>query len=125
MDLVARGEPPAVTAGPPRTIQLFGELDIKTARELAPALSEAVGDVTRELIIDLRRVTFIDSTLLGALGRAAGQLRNQGRKLTLIRTPGSPIDRLLDISGLNEAFAVVSDPAEAAPGPTPGPAAAA
>jgi anti-anti-sigma factor len=106
-------------------LQLFGELDIKTARELAPALSEAVGDVTRELVIDLRRVTFIDSTLLGALARAAGQLRNQGRALTLIRTPGSPIDRLLDVSGLNEAFTVVSDPAESAPGSTPGPAAAA
>lgn len=105
-----------MSAGPPRTIQLFGELDIKTSRQLAPTLSEAVGDVTRELVVDLRRVTFIDSTLLGSLAHAAGQLRNQGRVMTLIRKPGSPIDRLLDISGLNEAFAVVSDPAEAAPG---------
>lgn len=114
-----------MTGGPPRTIQLFGELDLHTARELASTLSEAVGDVSRKLVVDLRRVTFIDSTLLGALARAAGQMRNQGRIVTIIRAPGGPIDRLLEVSGLSEAFALVSDPAEIDAEPTPGPAAAA
>jgi len=114
-----------VSVGPPRTIRLFGELDIQTARELAPTLSEAVGDVTRELVVDLSKVTFIDSTLLGALARAAGQLANQGRELTLIRKPGSAIDRLLEVSGLSDAFALVSAPAETAPGSSSDPAAAA
>jgi anti-sigma B factor antagonist len=121
----SRGEDSRVSGGPPRTIQLYGELDINTARELGPTLSEAVGDVSRELVVDMRRVTFIDSTLLGALARAAGQLRNQGRSLTLVRTPGSIIDRLLEVSGLSEAFRLVDDPAETARGSTPGPAAAA
>jgi anti-anti-sigma factor len=106
-------------------IQLFGELDLHSARELGPALSEAVGDASRALIIDLRRVTFLDSTLLGALARAAGQMRNLGRRLTLIRAPGSPIDRLLEVSGLSDSFALLSDPPESAEAPTPGPAAAA
>jgi anti-anti-sigma factor len=114
-----------VSAAPPRTIQLFGELDINTARELGPTLSEAVGDTSRELVVDLRRATFIDSTLLGALARAAGQMRNQGRMVTLVRTPASPIDRLLEVSGLSECFALVTDPQETAPGSTPGPASAA
>jgi anti-sigma B factor antagonist len=114
-----------VTGGVPRTIQLYGELDLHTARELAPALSEAVGDVSRELVVDLRRVTFIDSTLLGALARAAGQMRNQGRTVTLIRVPGSAIDRLLEVSGLSDSFALVSEPAEAPAGSRPDPAAAA
>lgn len=109
----------------PRTISLFGELDLRSAREMQSALSEAVGDRSRELVIDLRKVSFIDSTALGALVRAAEQLRNQGRTLTLIRTPGDPVDGLLEVSGLGERFALLSDPPEAAPGPMTGPAAAA
>jgi anti-anti-sigma factor len=114
-----------MTVGPPRTIELYGELDLHSARELTPTLSEAVGDVSRELVVDLRKVTFIDSTLLGALARAAGQMRNQGRTVTLIRTPGSAIDRLLEVSGLSDTFMLVSDPAGTAAGSSPGPAAAA
>jgi anti-anti-sigma factor len=109
----------------PRTIRLFGELDLRSAREMQSALSEAVGDRTRELIVDLRKVSFIDSTALGALVRAAEQLRNQGRTLTLVRVPGDPVDGLLEVSGLSERFALVSDLPETAPGSTPGPAAAA
>lgn len=99
-----------VMVAPPRTIRLFGELDIRSAREMQCALSEAVGDRTRELIVDLRKVSFIDSTALGALVRAAEQLRNQGRTLTIIRTPGEPVDGLLEVSGLGTRFALVSDP---------------
>ena len=109
----------------PRTIRLFGELDIRSAREIQATLSEAVGDRTRELAIDLRKVSFIDSTALGALVRAAEQLRNQGRVLTLAIAAGSPVEGLLDVSGLTDRFAVVSDLPETAPGSTPDPAAAA
>jgi anti-sigma B factor antagonist len=119
------GKPGPVTSALPRTISLFGELDIRSAREMQSALSEAVGDRTRELVVDLRKVSFIDSTALGALVRAAEQLRNQGRMLTLIRTPGDPVDGLLEVSGLGERFELLSDPPEAAAGPMPGPAAAA
>ena len=114
-----------MTGGVPRTIELYGELDLHTARELAPTLSEAVGDVSRALVVDLRRVTFMDSTLLGALARAAGQMRNQGRKVTLIRVPGSPIDRLLEVSGLSDSFALLSEPGETPAGSSSDPAAAA
>lgn len=99
----------------PRTIRLFGELDLHSARELAATLSEAVGDVTRGLVIDLRRVTFMDSTALGALIRAAEQLRNQGRKLAVVRTPGGQVDVLLEVSGLTDRFELLSAPPESAP----------
>jgi len=109
----------------PRTIRLFGELDLRSAREMQSSLSEAVGDRTRELIVDLRKVSFIDSTALGALVRAAEQLRNQGRMMTLLITPGDPVDGLIEVSGLSERFALLSEPPETATGASPGPAAAA
>lgn len=89
------------------------------------SLSEAVGDRSRELVVDLRKVSFIDSTALGALVRAAEQLRNQGRPLTLLVTPGSPVDGLLEVSGLSERFALLSEPAQTVPGSDSDPAAAA
>jgi anti-anti-sigma factor len=111
--------------GPPRTIQLHGALDIHTARELAPTLSEAVGDTSREVVVDVRRATFMDSTLLGALAHAARQMRNQGRRMTLQITSGGAIERLLEISGLETAFEVVSAPPGTVPGSSHDPAAAA
>lgn len=114
-----------VTPELPRTIRLFGELDIRTARELQATLSEAVGDRMREVAIDLRKVTFIDSTALGALVRASEQLRNQGRMLTLALLPGGAVDGLLDVSGLRDRFTLVNALPGSAPGSTPDPAAAA
>lgn len=100
--------------GPLHTIRLGGELDLQSARELAPALSEAVGDTSRNVLIDLRDVTFLDSTMLGALARAASRMSNQGRRLTLVRTPGGAVDRLLELSGTASGFDVVSEPPEPA-----------
>ncbi|MFL5844418.1 MAG: STAS domain-containing protein [Solirubrobacteraceae bacterium] len=114
-----------MTPALPRTIRLFGELDIRSARELQATLSEAVGDRTRELAIDLRKVTFIDSTALGALVRASEQLRNQGRMLTLALMPGGAVEGLLDVSGLYDRFTLVSELPDSASGSTPDPAAAA
>lgn len=114
-----------MTGGPPQLIQLHGALDIHTARELAPTLSQAVGDTSRQVVVDLRRATFMDSTLLGALAHAARQMRNQGRRMTLLILDGSAIDRLLEMSGLETAFEIVSEPPGTAPGSPPDPAAAA
>lgn len=106
------------------TIPLFGELDLNSARELAATLSAAVGDVTREPVVDLRRVTFMDSTALGALVRAGEQMRNQGRALKLVVATGR-VTELLDVSGLTERFELLRAPPGTARGSTGDPAAAA
>jgi anti-anti-sigma factor len=108
----------------PRTLQLYGELDIHQARELVPLLSEAVGDAGRELVVDLQRVTFMDSTALGALVRAGERLRQQGRVMGLVVTPGSQVDGLLESTGLAGRFELLT-PAGSAAGSMPGPAATA
>ena len=105
-----------------RTIPLHGELDLHTARELGATLSAAVGDVTRVPVVDLREVTFMDSTALGALIRAGEQMRNQGRPLRLVVAPGQ-VTELLAASGLNDRFELLSVPPSA--GPRADPAAAA
>ena len=108
MNGTAPGHPdPAMPADASiRTLTLTGTLDIMSVRDVGATLSEAVGDMSRELVVDLRDVTFMDSTGLGALARAAQQLANQGRELTLLVTPGGPVEGLLDVSGMQDVFVV-------------------
>ena len=107
-----------------KIIVLAGELDTHDAREISAQLSQAVGDITRTPIVDVRQVTFLDSTVLATLAHAGEQLRSQGRELTLV-IGGGPVRELLDQSGLAGRFELVSAPPGTAPGSTPGPAAAA
>ena len=107
-----------------KIILLAGELDTHDAREISAQLSQAVGDITRAPVVDLRKVSFLDSTVLAALAHAGEQLRNQGRELTLAIGEGA-VRELLDQSGLADRFALVSAPPGTAPGSMQDPAAAA
>jgi len=107
-----------------RMLTLSGELGVVGARQIASELSQAVGDTTQHPVVDLRSVTFVDSMALAALAHAGEQLRNQGRALALVVSPG-PVSDLLEESGLAGRFELLSDPPGTAPGSKPDPAAAA
>jgi anti-anti-sigma factor len=103
-----------------RVIRLEGELDLHTARGLAAGLSQAVGDITHEPVVDLRDVTFMDSSALATVAKAAEQLRRQGRALGLVITDG-PVSSLLDVTGMRDRFELLSELPENAAGSTPAP----
>lgn len=96
-------------------VRLEGELDAFVAPELRDHLHRAVerrgpGGV---LIVDLERVTFMDSTILGALVGAMRRMREQGGELQLVYPP-PPASRIFELTGLDSVF----PRAPAAPGPT-------
>ena len=91
-----------------------GELDLASAETLRSTLDTAIavnlsaapdGVQDRpELVLDLRGLTFIDSTglhLLVALDRRA---RREGFRLALV-APAAPIDRPIQLSGLDKTLA--------------------
>ena len=98
-----------------RAIRLEGELDLDTGRDLGALLSQAVGDTTHRPIVDLSAVTFLDSTALAALVKAAEQMRRQGRVLAIVVQPGAVSD-LLDLSVVRDRFEVLSELPPAGPG---------
>ena len=104
-----------------RLLRLEGELDLHTVRGLTGALSEAVGDTTHDPVVDLSKVTFMDSSALATLAKAAEQLRRQGRRLALV-LPAGKVRRLLDLTGLLDRFEVLSELPGSAPAATPAPA---
>jgi anti-anti-sigma factor len=96
-----------------RLIAVSGALELATERRLRSDLREAAGDRSRELVIDLRGVTFIDSSGLAVLVHADQQFRRQGRAMACVIRPG-PVERLLDAAGLRDALHLFGTPEEAA-----------
>ena len=93
-----------VRAGTP-TLALTGELDIDSANELEEAVREVCASATG-LVIDLRKVTFMDSTGLRVLIVAGALCEETGNELRII--PGEDIQRILEISGLDRVLPFTS-----------------
>jgi anti-anti-sigma factor len=86
-----------------------GELDIATTPELERALAEATAESMAELVLDLRELTFMDSTGLRALAQVNTRADVAGVTLSIIRGPRQ-IERVLEISGLGGLLPLVDAP---------------
>ena len=98
-------------AGSACVVKLAGELDLYTAPRVRDALVEACADSPERVVIDLTDVEFIDSTALGVLIEARGQLENN--RAFLLAGPALETRRALEISGLDRHFGVHSSVSEA------------
>jgi anti-sigma B factor antagonist len=78
-------------------VRVAGELDIETAPELQQTLRDAES-LTRLVALDLRDVTFIDSTGLRTIVDASSRARRADRRLVLLRG-STNVDRLLTLTG--------------------------
>lgn len=84
-----------------------GELDISTCPALKQALAPSVGGEFDHVIVDLRRVEFMDASAAGLLVGCAERAQQRGVRLSLILgRPGSPV---LELGGLLHRFDVVED----------------
>lgn len=66
-----------------RVVELGGEVDLRVASRLGQYLHQLSKDGPRHLVIDLSRVTFIDSTTIRVLKEAAQHQRQAGASLAL------------------------------------------
>jgi anti-anti-sigma factor len=101
-------------------VQPRGELDIATVETLRSALDAAIAETLRvaldsvdgaaRLVLDLRGLSFIDSTGLHLLMASDERAKRDGLLLTLI-APAPPIDRAIQVSGLDQVlpFALPDD----------------
>ncbi|GAC1364168.1 MAG: hypothetical protein NVSMB32_06420 [Actinomycetota bacterium] len=94
-------------------LRLIGELDMSSAPSLQEALSAAEAAAPPLLVIDLRRLTFIDSSGLHLLLGAQEWASHNHRRLTLIRGT-SAVHTAFEITGLDKTF--VFEPAPSAAG---------
>jgi|RhiMetStandDraft_4_1073278.scaffolds.fasta_scaffold47872_2 anti-sigma B factor antagonist len=90
-------------------LELIGELDLSTANPLKLRLELIEREEPKKMVVDLRRVTFMDSIGLGIL--LAHRLRGNkaGRQLMLIQGP-SQIQDLFALTGTQDSFDWVPAP---------------
>lgn len=86
-------------------VRAAGELDHATAPQFASMLSEATG-LARIVLVDLRGLTRVDSSGVGAIVDASRGARRDAKRLILIR--GLPrVERLLALTGASDAVEIV------------------
>lgn len=94
-------------------VELSGELDISSAASVESRLMELEQRAPAQLFLDLRKVSFIDSTGLSMIINADGRARKDGRRLIIVSGDGVP-RRILRTVGLEDRLDVQSDMPESA-----------
>jgi anti-anti-sigma factor len=96
------------------SVALTGELDISGA----PALKDRLIDLERRrprvLVLDLRELSFVDSSGLRLILEADLRARREGRRFAIVRGPDF-VHRVFSIALLDSRLDIVDDPAEIDP----------
>jgi anti-sigma B factor antagonist len=93
-------------------IELGGEVDLYTAPEFKERLVQVIEDGKKQLVVDLSKATFIDSTTLGVLVGGVKRLRPTGGALALVCTDQN-ITKIFEITGLDRVFPIHASREEA------------
>ena len=110
-DLVASVTATASAEGPLRLIELAGEADM-TSRHLKDLLDAEVAAGPPLMVVDLSRLTFMDSWALHTILAAARKLRGAGGTLALA-APLGEVRRVLQLSGADTLVDVYASVQEA------------
>ena len=93
-------------------VRPVGELDLDTAPQLEEELAAVRGDGIRRVVLDLRRLTFMDSTGLRLVIRWDAAGREDGFEFAIV--PGSEVvQRVIRLTGMDDQLAVTDPPAGA------------
>ena len=83
------------------TVALHGEVDVLNVDQVRVALVEAIETRPRALVVDLAKLSFIDSTGLGAIIFGFQRARDEGIEFSLAR-PSRGVHQILVLSGVLE-----------------------
>lgn len=87
-------------------VWLAGDQDAATAPTLCEVVADVLATDDTDLVVDLRRVTFLDASTVGALLRGRRLFLDRDRRMT-VRYPSAFASRVLDLCGLDDVLAVV------------------
>ncbi len=96
-----------VATGEDGALVVSGDLDAASAQMMERALIEAERDARSPLVVDLRGVSFMDSSGLRTLVAASLRAGRRGTRVAL-RNVGRELDRLLEITGLRDQFGLTA-----------------
>ncbi|NLN78159.1 MAG: STAS domain-containing protein [Armatimonadetes bacterium] len=82
-----------------------GEIDVYTAPQFKEAINTILATGQKHLIVDMSRITYMDSSGFGALLSATRRLRPEGGTINMVNVSPA-IDRILKITRLSSVFAL-------------------
>jgi anti-anti-sigma factor len=83
--------------------RLEGEVDTTNAHSLGERMRRLLTNRSRALIVDLGPTTYLDSSGITLLFGLSDELRLRQQQLHLVVPEGSPIGRVITITGLDRA----------------------
>ena len=89
-------------------VVLRGELDLSTVNKVQEELRRVEADAPAVVVLDLSKLTFLDSTGLRCLVTADERARDAGRRVVIVRGP-EPVQRVFSITRLEERLEMVDD----------------
>jgi anti-anti-sigma factor len=89
-------------------VALVGELDLSTVAKVQEELRRVEASSPATLVVDLSKLTFLDSTGLRCIVTADERARTEGRRIVIVRGPDA-VQRVFAITRLEERLEMVDD----------------
>jgi len=86
-------------------VEVAGEIDVYTAPKLREQLAELVDAGRHDIVVDMQRVEFLDSTGLGVLVGGLKRIRQHDGSMNLVCTQ-ERILKIFRITGLTKVFPI-------------------
>jgi anti-sigma B factor antagonist len=96
------------STGDEAVVEFGGECDASSLEELNAVLAEAFTEPPGRVVVDLTRVTFVDSVTLGALVAAAKRVRVSGGSFQVVGAVACEVRRAFELTGLTDYLLVQS-----------------
>ena len=87
---------------------LVGELDLSTVAKVQEELRRVEASSPATMVVDLSKLTFLDSTGLRCIVTADERARADGRRIVIVRGPDA-VQRVFAITRLEERLEMVDD----------------
>jgi anti-sigma B factor antagonist len=91
-------------------VALVGELDLSSVAKVQEELRRAEASSPATLVVDLSKLTFLDSTGLRCIVTADQRAREEGRRIVIVRGPDA-VQRVFTITRLDDRLEMVDDAA--------------
>src|SRR5215207_5843181 len=89
-------------------VALVGELDLSTVPKVQEELRRVEASAPATMVVDLSKLTFLDSTGLRCIVTADERARAEGRRIVIVRGPDA-VQRVFAITRLEERLEMVDD----------------
>jgi anti-sigma B factor antagonist len=92
----------------PNVLPLEGEIDLHVSPEVAASLRTMIAKKPKHLVVDLSRVTYMDSSGLAALIEGMQKVQEYGGRFALACVQES-VTHILEIARLDQVFQIFPD----------------